>query len=536
MKSGGSRSVTAASAPLLPPGVAAREFSTALRRFEQVVGAEWMYVSADDVRLYRDAYSPLQGEPEERQASAAVAPADVEQVRAVVRIANELRIPLYTVSTGRNLGYGGSAPVMSGCVVLDLRRMNRILEVDERHACALVEPGVSYFDLYRHLRERRSRLWIDCPDPGWGSLIGNALERGAGFTPYRDHYDAHCGMEVVLANGDLLRTGMGALPGSPSWQQFKYGMGPYVDGLFSQSNLGIVTKMGFWLMPEPEAFRSATVAVPRRDDIVPLIDGLAALTYSGTLTAQTRIVSPVFHGHDPAVARVMAEARDRGSGVYDDYAQSNGLSFWVARLTFYGLQKVIDAQWEHVQQRFAGIPGVQFGEDLSYRFPLSDAQADAVVEKRLLGIPSLAVFAGVPGAGHIGFSPILPMSGAAVLEAMEAFGQVFAEAGIAPSMGLPESYHLRSLVMIFGFAISTDPAENHRTRAVYRRLIEVAAAHGWGEYRTHAIMYDPAMAAYSFNDHALSRLHATLKDALDPNGILSPGRYAMWPKRYRRGP
>ncbi len=60
-------------------------------------------------------------------------------------------------------------------------------------------------------------------------------------------------MEVVLADGDFVRTGMGALPGAGTWQQFKYGMGPLVDGLFSQSNFGIVTKMGFWLMPQPEA-------------------------------------------------------------------------------------------------------------------------------------------------------------------------------------------------------------------------------------------------------------------------------------------
>ena len=106
--------------------------------------------------------------------------------------------------------------MLSGSVVLDLKRMNRILEVDERNAYALVEPGVSYFDLYRHIEERGLKLWIDCPDPGWGSVIGNALDHGVGYTmnPYRDHLDAHCGIEVVTGDGELVRTGMGALPGS----------------------------------------------------------------------------------------------------------------------------------------------------------------------------------------------------------------------------------------------------------------------------------------------------------------------------------
>lgn len=61
----------------------------------------------------------------------------------------------------------------------------------------------------------------------------------------------HCGMEVVLPTGEVTRTGMGALPGNNTWQAFQYGYGPYPDGIFTQSNLGIVTKMGFWLMPDP---------------------------------------------------------------------------------------------------------------------------------------------------------------------------------------------------------------------------------------------------------------------------------------------
>jgi 4-cresol dehydrogenase (hydroxylating) len=149
----------------VPPGVSERDFERAVARFRSVVGADWVFTSDEDVALYRDAYSPLVSEPEEKVASAAVAPESTEQVQAIVRIANEFRGPLYPISTGRNLGYGGSAPVLSGSVVLDLKRMNRILEVDERNAYALVEPGVSYFDLYRHVEERGLKLWIDCPDP-----------------------------------------------------------------------------------------------------------------------------------------------------------------------------------------------------------------------------------------------------------------------------------------------------------------------------------------------------------------------------------
>ena len=212
-----------------------------------------------------------------------------------MKAANEYKIPVYPISTGKNLGYGGSAPNLSGSVVLDLKRMNRILDVSERNHSALVEPGVSYFDLYRHIQERKLKLWVDVPDPGWGSPVGNSLDHGGGYLQpmYRNHFDSHCGMEVVLANGDLLRTGMGAMPGAQTWQQYKFGFGPWIDGMFSQSNFGVVTKMGFWLMPEPDAYLTGTVTVPRYEDLIPMIDILTLLENSGISNGMPGLGSPI---------------------------------------------------------------------------------------------------------------------------------------------------------------------------------------------------------------------------------------------------
>ncbi len=132
----------------LPPGVSSHDFSSALTQFANAVQQEWVFTSDDDVNTYRDSYSPFWHEPEEPIPSAAVAPDGVEQVQAVVKIANNFKIPLWIISTGKNLGYGGSAPLLGGSMVLDLKRMDRIIEVNEKNHYALVEPGVSYFDLY----------------------------------------------------------------------------------------------------------------------------------------------------------------------------------------------------------------------------------------------------------------------------------------------------------------------------------------------------------------------------------------------------
>lgn len=115
----------------VPPGVSERDCDRALREFENAVGEQWVYTSDEDMDLYRDAYSIYRGDPEDRTAAAAVAPYTVEEVQAVVRTANRYRIPIYPISTGKNLGYGGSAPNLSGSVMLDLKRMNRILEISD---------------------------------------------------------------------------------------------------------------------------------------------------------------------------------------------------------------------------------------------------------------------------------------------------------------------------------------------------------------------------------------------------------------------
>ena len=99
---------------------------------------------------------------------------------------------------------------------------------------------------------------------------------------------------------------------------------------------------------------------------------------------------------------------------------------------------------------------------------------------------------------------------------------------------LPNSYHTRDFVILIGFSIMDDVDINKKSRDVFRRLIKLAAEHGWGEYRTHTAFMDDVAEVYSFNNHALRRLHETLKDAIDPNGILSAGRYGIWPKHLRR--
>jgi 4-cresol dehydrogenase (hydroxylating) len=521
----------------VPPGVSERDFARALDELANAIGREWVFTSDEDVNLYRDAYSPFWNEPEDRVPSAAVAPASTEQVQAVVRIANTYKIPLWAIATGKNLGYGGSAPAYSGSVVVDLKRMNRILEVNDKIHYAVVEPGVSYFDLYRYIQEHKLNVWIDPADPGWGSPMGNSLDRGGGRTPMREHWDAVCGLEVVLANGEVLRTGMGAMPNSEVWHQFKYGYGPYVDGIFSQSNYGIVTRMGVWLMPAPEAYRDGRVMVPVHDDLVPFMETYAYLLNSDILRGTMLLESPLLNYHVSQGGSFFEMPNGPSITELDDLARERKLAYWSAELRFWGPPKVIDAQWEYAKERFAAaIPAASFTDGRYYRFPAEVDESDPALLVAL-GIPSLGVFGLLEGGGHLGFSPILPMTGEAIFKAQKVYGQLYADLGLPAAnqfAALPWSYYRRALVLLFGLPTTHDVEKNRQSRDVFERLVQVSAENGWGEYRTHVAFMDRVADMYSFNDHALRRFHETLKDAVDPNGILSPGKSGVWPRRLRR--
>lgn len=226
---------------VLAPDVTREQFESFLREVKTISGDINVYVNVSskvedqekgdylNTPRFTD-FFPI-NEQENYMASAHIQPASTEEVQKIVEAANKYGQPLHPVSQGRNLGYGGSSPRLRGTAILYLKRMNKILEVNETSGYALLEPGVSYFELYEHLQRVGSKLWIDCPDIGWGSILGNACDRGAGYTPYGDHFMFHCGMEVVFPTGKIVRTGMGALPENDTLQCFNYSFGPYVGVL-----------------------------------------------------------------------------------------------------------------------------------------------------------------------------------------------------------------------------------------------------------------------------------------------------------------
>ncbi len=520
---------------VLPPSLAPEALSGALDDFRAAVGGEHVLTTPGALHEFRDPYWFAGWD--DFEASAVVLPQSVEEIQAIMRIANERRIPLWVSSQGRNNGYGGSSPRVRGSVVMSLRRMNRVLEIDADSAYAVVEPGVRFFDLYDAVRASGHKLWISVPDLGWGSVIGNTTEYGVGYGPYGEHAGIACGMEVVLPNGELLRTGMGAMDGNRAWHVYRRSYGPSFDGLFFQSNFGVVTKMGVWLMPEPECYMPCWLMVERDDDLGPLVDTLRELMLDNSITGYPMVLSPV------AAASVFTD-RDhwyQGEGVVPDAVVERmgaelGIGRWTMRFAIHGDEVIVDHKFAKVKAAFERIPGAQV---VGTKHPGDAVHAiENPAERVQAGVPNLEIaqmakwYGGEEG-GHGAFSPAAPMTGRDALAlrdllrgTLETYDLDYSAALIATTA--------RSFIHVT--LVVFDLKDEQQTRHAYdacKALVPAAKGLGYGEYRAHLDFMDLCADQYDFNDHAGRRFAEGIKDLLDPNGILMPGKQGIWPKAMR---
>lgn len=491
-------------------------------RFSDVLGADAVVADGSLFSEFRD---PFEGPaPVGHQPSLVIQPDCVEAVQAALRIAAEDGIPLWTSSMGRNYGYGGSAPAVDGSVVLNLRRMNRVLEVDHEQGYALLEPGVTFAQLYATLREQRAPLMMSVPDLGWGSVIGNALEHGYGYNVMGEHASALCGLEVVLPDGALLRTGQGALPGSPLWACHRRGFGPSLDSLFMQGNLGVVTKAGVWLMPQPEVFATGTILCNGGGDIAPLIAVLRRLLREGVLQGIPMIVSAPADGPDQ-------EADSGGRFTMANLHTVLRPGRWNVRVGLYGDARMVATRRAILEAAVAKIAGAE----LELRTYAGDAGPDVVEPRDLIsaGIPNQLLLDRLTGVfgdsfGHMDFSPVIPLKADAAQAIERLVHDTLARTGLIGASGF--LLNARSMVCACMIMFDrSDAGRVHAAREAVRSMYDQAAEWGYAPYRAHVALVDHVADKFSFNDHALRRTYGRIKDALDPAGMLAPGNHGIWP-------
>jgi len=219
-----------------------------VKALQDIVGAQ----NVSDAKPVVEAYVTKAIMDVSSQAPAVVVrPQSVEEIQAVLKLANQKKIPVVPHSGG--LSGGEATPTREGAILLDLRRMNKIIEVNTDARYMIVEPGVTSAQAWKHMQDNYPDYRPGIPDgaPPSATIVGDHLDRGFHFlsTKYGPAADAVLGLEAVLPTGEIVRTGAGALPTS-KWF-YKWMFGPDLTGLFlgSQGTLGVVTKMAVKIFP-----------------------------------------------------------------------------------------------------------------------------------------------------------------------------------------------------------------------------------------------------------------------------------------------
>ena len=437
-------------------------------------------------------------------------PKDLEQLRAVLAAAAESTVSLWVLPNSAANGAMVNGATDKDILVIDQSRMNNIVEVNSKAAYALVEPGVSYTQLNAYLEENNTGLWVDCDRNGLNSVAGSITAREFGYTAYGDHTMMQCGMEVMLAGGELVRLGMGAMPKSNTWQLAKYAYGPYLDGLFTQSSLGVVTKMGVWLMPAPPAYQPFAVTLESNGDLAQAVEILRSFKVN-VIIPNTVVIS------NPALdASPFSSRQDYISGNtvdLDRLRTDHGLGLWTLYGALYNTPPNVDVLWPMVKGAFSGIQGAAV-LDLKTR---AGNPVLAARESMMRGRPS-AEFSNLnnwSGQAHLYAGFVSPIDGRQVLKMNKLVGDTVRSSGFDYLTEFAVGW--RSVIQRVYLTYQSDAEA--RAVACLETLVDAMAQRGYGVSHISTGYLDRALAGY--DNAGMAELRGRLKQALDPGGLFA---------------
>jgi len=282
--------------------------------------------------------------------------------------------------------------------------------------------------------------------------------------------------------------------------------------------------------------RALVLVSPKYEDLARMLslsahlEGLGVTSGGGALGAGGGVASPLLNAQDPDVMALHARAGGASPSEWNALGRARNLDMYRMTFNLSGPKRIVDAQFETAQEACRDmVPDLAATEA---RRQAGGAGAPGGPPTGLPpGTPTLRNFwsdLGVRGwTGHVWFSPRIPRIAEEIHRANKAFGDICRE------LNLPFWGWRGGATILYSLNVTRDPVENRRVREAFVRLVRAGAENGWSEYRTAPAFMDAIAGIFSFNNGALLRLQETIKDAIDPNGILSAGRYGIWPKHLR---
>lgn len=493
-----------------------------------------------------------------RQLAGALKPAAAAAIPELLRIAQTHRIPIYPISTGRNWGYGTALPVCDDCAILDLSDL-RGIDFDPELGVVTLEPGVTQGMLAEYLDAGNHPFLV--PVTGAGpqcSLIGNALERGYGVTPFVDHFGAVTDLEAVLADGTIYRTALREAGGVELARLFKWGIGPYSAGLFTQSNFGIVTRMSIALARRPECVKVCLFSLADDGLLEAAVERIRSILSSlpGTVGAinlmnQRRVLAM----SAPFPADRLGPDGLIPDAVIAELGRQYQILPWTGFGTLYGTRRMVVAAQKEIRRALAGVasrllflsPGQAAGlAKLANWLPGDMGRRLARTAGTLA--KSLELVAGRPnetalpltywrnprppgpgpldpardGCGLLWYAPLVPMRPTTVRGYVVMVEQVARRHGIEPLItftSVSDKIFDSTVPLIFERG---KVGAGETARACYEDLLETGRQMGVFPYRVGI----DSMARLAELAGSAWDIHARLRAALDPDGIIAPSRYS----------
>lgn len=485
---------------------------------------------------------------------------DPATLPSVLHIAQQHGVAVYPISTGRNWGYGSALPVQEDCVLIDLSPMNRILHFDADLGVVTVEPGVTQGMLADFLDAGGHDFMVPVTGAGPScSLLGNALERGYGITPYTDHFGAVTDLEAVLADGSLYRSALREAGSEELARLFKWNLGPYTNGLFTQSGFGIVTRMSILLARRPECVRVCLFSLKDDALLEPAIDRIHAILSSlpgivGGLNLMNRHRVLAMTAPYPEASQLDADGLIPGE-LLNAMGRAYQIAPWTGFASLYGPRSVVKAAQREIRRRLSGIasrvlflsqgqaktlarmaswaPG-KLGHKLTQTATTLASALELVSGRPNETALPLAYWRGghpsgaqarnpaTEGGGVSWYAPLVPMRPSMLREYVNFIHGTTRRFGIEPLItftSIGERLFDSTVPLLFD---RTDTAAVAQAQSCLENLIEEGRHKGFHPYRLNV----DSMPSFASRHPCSSALASKLRKALDPADLIAPGRYA----------
>ncbi|MFX1275948.1 MAG: FAD-binding oxidoreductase [Promethearchaeota archaeon] len=490
-------------------------------KIEDIVGTKYVSDSKPICYSYSmNCDTVLQGIPD-----VVVRPGNAEEVADIIKVANKEKIKLIPRGGGADLT-GGAKPIGDGGVVIDLTRMNKILDVDEESLIVTVETGISWSELCEQLSKVGIGYYTGSTGPGSGfsATIGGGLSNntvgGGGAAMYGAVTEQCVGLEVVLPTGELIFTG--AKANSFCDKPFtRFGLGPDYSGLFlgDVGIHGIKTKASFNLYPIPEYAAYNTYEIrntPEMKEYVKASELMMKWQHSQVPIHDFYYYTRQYAMYLKGIRLVQGWADKRIKG---------SVLFYV---TVADTQKELDIQVEKIEKMAKGMDLKDFGSNVE------DGNIAKWFYEENGRWQWAHIYWGLVGADTTSCGTCLKCRTNQLPKYVELYDEFnrknskkLLSLGNASAEFIVFGVHPNYLDVTGGLSFTTNRENRELQEELWKDLLtmqikELGGVHYWmGEIIGRTLVDSGALSEEYYN------FMITMKKALDPNGILSPGKFYL---------